>query len=109
MASAHNGILCIACNAECPDQQQLLLSQERFNMVIFVKAETHMMILYTTRKFVMATPTFITHEHAQKNLFDDTVASSKQTNKQTERPTDYSTPCCASLWMVKHYLENQAL
>ena len=28
MASAHNGILRIACNAECPDLQQLLLSQK---------------------------------------------------------------------------------
>ena len=45
MASAHNGILRVACNPECPDQQKLLLSQERFNMTISVKAETHVMIL----------------------------------------------------------------
>ena len=43
-ASAHNGILRVACNPECPDQQQLLLSQERFNMTISVKAEMHVMI-----------------------------------------------------------------
>ena len=30
MASVHNGILRVACNSECPDQQQLLLSRENF-------------------------------------------------------------------------------
>ena len=30
MASVHNGILRVACNPECPDQQQLLLSRENF-------------------------------------------------------------------------------
>ena len=56
MASAHNGILLVACNAECPDLQQLLLlvllCQENNDMAISVKAETHVIILHTTRKFV---------------------------------------------------------
>ena len=30
MASVHNGILRVACNSECPDQQQLLLFRENF-------------------------------------------------------------------------------
>ena len=34
MASAHNRILRVACNPECPDQQQILQSQERLNMTI---------------------------------------------------------------------------
>ena len=61
MASAHNDILRVACNVECPDLQQLLLSQERFNMTISVKAETDVMTLHPTFKFVTATPTSVTH------------------------------------------------
>ena len=63
MASTHNGILRVACNPESLVQQQLLLSQERFYMTISVKAETHVMILHNTRKFVTATPISITHTH----------------------------------------------
>ena len=70
MASAHNGILHLACNAECPDLQQLLLSsQERIIIIwlyISVKAETHVMVLHTTCKFVMATPTYVTHRRTDR-------------------------------------------
>ena len=53
------------CNAECPDLQQLVLSQEKI-MAIFLKAETHVIILHTTRKFITATPTSIKKDN--KNL-----------------------------------------
>ena len=55
MASVHNGILLVACNAECPDQQQLLVARERF-LAISVTAGTHVIILHTTRKFVTPRP-----------------------------------------------------
>ena len=66
MASVHNGILRVACNSECPDQQQLLrIHLEK----ISVTAGTHAIILHTTRKFVTATPTSVTHRHTDnKNL-----------------------------------------
>ena len=55
-----------ATQIECPDLQQLLLSQER---AISVKAETHVMVLHTTRKFVKAMPTSVTHRRTDnKNL-----------------------------------------
>ena len=58
--------LSVACSAECPDLQQLLLIiiSRKFNnnnYAISVKAEAHVMVLHTTRKFVTATPTSVTH------------------------------------------------
>ena len=50
--------------AECPDLQQLFISlaiSRTINMAISMKAETHVMILNTTRKFVTATTTSVTH------------------------------------------------
>ena len=44
MASVHNGILRVACNSECPDQQ-LLLHLEK----IPVTAGTHAKVLHTAR------------------------------------------------------------
>ena len=44
MASAHNGIFRVACNAEYPDLKQLLLYNiisRKNNMAISVTAETH--------------------------------------------------------------------
>ena len=61
MAIAHNGILGVACNAECPDLQQLIkFTISRKSVAISVKAETHVIILHTPRKFVAATPSSVT-------------------------------------------------
>ena len=67
MASVHNGILRVACNSECPDQQQLLHLEK-----ISVTAGTPTIVLHTARDNFAHDPQIRNgHAHIRHRLTDN--------------------------------------